>query len=356
MKQKIVTVLGTRPEIVKFSPLLPLLDKTGNHTLIHTGQHYDPRLDSQFFQDLDLKQPSKNLQIGSHPAPIQIGKMLTALGEVFAELNPDLVFVLGDTNSTIAGALAAVKCGAKVIHIESGCRSFRKDSPEEQNRIVVDHLSSIHFAPDALAKKHLLAEGFSSTVFVTGSIGLEALQRAKELKKSGASLETLAKRYALATIHRAENTTDENTLKKKLKMLATVAKELPVYFPIHPRTQNYLVKWNLTLPTGVIPLPPLSYLEFLAYLEAASCVLTDSGGIQEEAALLGVPCIVLRSETEWMSYVREKRNFLVGDSSEKLKSALRNLPKAKALAVKKPIKVPAAAALIMKTLKRKGLL
>jgi UDP-N-acetylglucosamine 2-epimerase len=355
MKRKIVSVLGTRPEIVKFSPLLPLLDRTGNHHLIHTGQHYDPRLDAQFFHDLELTQPWKNLNIGSHPAPIQIAKMLAALGEEFLALQPDLVFVLGDTNSTLAGALAAVKCGAKVVHIESGCRSFRKDSPEEQNRIVVDHLSSIHFAPDALAKKHLQSEGISN-VYVTGSVGLEALQRAKELRGSAGTANPTAETFALATIHRAENTSNQNILAKKLKMLAIAAKEMPVYFPIHPRTQNLLALWNLALPKGVIPLPPLSYLEFLAYLEGASCVLTDSGGIQEEAALLGVPCIVLRTETEWLSYVREKRNFLVGDSTAKLNQALKGLAGAKRIAVRKPIRAPKAAAMMMKTLKQKGLL
>lgn len=355
-RARIVTVLGTRPEIIKLSPLLPLLDRTRAHALVHTGQHYDPALDGRMFRDLSLRAPALNLRVGSLPPAEQVGKMVTGLGRAFARLRPDCVIVQGDTNSTLAGALAAAKHGAFLVHLEAGCRSGRADSPEEQNRILVDHISALHFAPDQAARRHLAREGIRDSVRVVGSTALEAVTRARELLRGRSPYRLPCDSpFALATLHRAENTQARAVLARALAQLGRAAERMPVVFPVHPRTRAALRAFRLELPPGVQALPPLAYLDFVSVLARAECVLTDSGGLQEEAALLGTPCLVLREESEWMSYVRQRRNFLVGDSARNLAGALAAVPRARALARRSPVKVPAVAAAVVRALKAEGL-
>ncbi|HEY8279164.1 MAG TPA: UDP-N-acetylglucosamine 2-epimerase (non-hydrolyzing) [Bdellovibrionota bacterium] len=344
----VVTVLGTRPEITKLSPLLPLLDKRCRHVLVHTGQHYDPALDAVFFRELKLRKPDHNLRVGSGSSTHQLGLMLERLDTLFKKLRPHTVLVLGDTNSTLAGAIAAVKSGAKLVHIEAGCRSFRLDSPEEQNRRMVDHIADLHFAPDLLAAKNLQAEGIWRSVYLSGSTALEASTRMLKLLEHKRRLPA----RALATLHRAENTGDKATLAKKLKLLGLAARSCPVVFPLHPRTKKQLRLWKLPLPAGVLAVPPLGYGSFLYLLKHAPFVLTDSGGVQEEAAVARVPCLVLREETEWLRYVKEGRNFLVGESEQKLKAALKKVPKAK----RSKLQIPKSAEKIFRVLKKKRLI
>jgi UDP-N-acetylglucosamine 2-epimerase (non-hydrolysing) len=350
----VISVLGTRPEIVKFSPLLPLLDEACDHVLIHTGQHYDPLMDSTFFSDLQLRDPDRNLRIGSMSPAEQIGAMVARLGKEFARLEPCTVLVLGDTNSVLAGALAAIKCGARVGHIEAGCRSFLREAPEEQNRVLVDHVSHILFAPDEAAKRNLIREGLGNA-HITGSSGLEAAGRVlRSAELTGSVKLRLREPFALATLHRAENTSSAAALRSRLRLLEAAAARLPVLFPLHPRTRALLKRWKIRLPKGITGVAPFGYLEFMAHLRQAECVLTDSGGVQEEAALAGTPCLILREETEWMSYVKEKRNFLVGGSLPRLQRALDSIASARKKAVESPVRAPKASARILSKLKSGG--
>lgn len=313
--KSIATVLGTRPEIVKFSPLLPLFDREFKHTLIHTGQHYDENMDRVFFKELRLKSPKHFLNVGSGPQGAQTARMLERIEPILQKSKPDGVAVLGDTNSTLAGALVAAKLNIPVIHIEAGCRSFNWNMPEEKNRVMVDHISTLLFAPDKEAVSHLQKEGVSkSKIFEVGNTGLDATKRTiqiasdSRLRKFNASPGS----YVMATIHRAENTDNQERLHGLIQALNDISELVPVLFPVHPRTVNVLKKHKLKLAPGVRQLPPIGNLDFIALLKNGLFILSDSGGVQEEAAVVNRPCLILREDTEWKRLVTSGKNFLVG--------------------------------------------
>ncbi len=314
--KKLLTVLGTRPEIVKFSPLLPLFDRHFEHVLVHTGQHYDENMDRIFFGELELKAPSHFLNVGTADAGagVQTGRMLERIEPIVKDARPDWVVVLGDTNSTLAGALVASKLNVPVAHVEAGCRSFNRRMPEEQNRVLVDHLSDLLFAPDAEAVAHLAREGIATGVHLVGNTGLDAT--ARTLKFAGGDrLKAFGVEpggYALLTLHRAENTNDVERFSRVIAAINEVSTRLPVLFAIHPRTQLVLERQRIRLAEGVHALPPLGNLDFIALLRYAQFVMSDSGGIQEEAAVVNRPCLILREETEWTRLVDSGKNFLVG--------------------------------------------
>ena len=312
---RILTVLGTRPEIVKLSPLLPLLDREFRQLVVHTGQHYDENMDRIFFRELRLRAPDRFLEAGSGGQGGQTARMLERLEPIATRFRPEWALVLGDTNSTLAGALVAAKLRVRVVHVEAGCRSFNRAMPEELNRILVDHVADLLFAPDAEAVRHLRAEGIrGAKVRLVGNTGLDAARRTMHLA-SGARLRWYAvkpKRYALATIHRAENTDDPVRCARLMEALGRIARRLPVLFPAHPRTRNVLMQHGLRLAPGVRVLDPLGNLDFMALMQRAMFVLSDSGGIQEEAAVVNTPCLILREETEWTRLVDAGKNFLVG--------------------------------------------
>lgn len=324
-----LTVLGTRPEIVKFSPLLPRLDRHFRHVLVHTGQHYDENMDRIFFRELRLRAPKYFLNVGSGGQGGQTAKMLDRLEPIMMRVKPDKVLVLGDTNSTLAGALVAAKLQIPIGHIESGCRSLNRAMPEEINRVVVDHLSTLLFAPDLVAVRHLRREGiFGKRVCLVGNTGLDATRRTMRLagvdrlKRWGARPES----YAVATLHRAENTDDLSRFFRLVDALNRVSRRVPVFFPIHPRTAAVLKRHKVKLNPSVQSLPPLGSLDFISLLRSSLFVMSDSGGIQEEAAVVNRPCLILREDTEWTRLVDAGKNFLVGTRvSDILRAASRLL-------------------------------
>ncbi|MBV8246753.1 MAG: UDP-N-acetylglucosamine 2-epimerase (non-hydrolyzing), partial [Candidatus Eremiobacteraeota bacterium] len=309
-----------RPEIVKFSPLLPLFDEAFRHMLVHTGQHYDENMDRVFFKELQLKAPQHFLNIGEAGATpaTQMARMLERLEPILAETRPDWVAVLGDTNSTLAGALAAAKQNLAVLHVEAGCRSFNREMPEEHNRVLVDHLSELLFAPDAEAVSHLKREGLTRGVYQVGNTGLDATRRTMQLADAArlAAFGVAPEAYAVATLHRMENTNDLARLEQLIEGINGVAKRTKVLFPVHPRTSAVLRKEKIALSNDVVTLPPLGNLDFIALLSNSLFVMSDSGGIQEEAAVVNVPCLILREETEWTRLVDAGKNFLVGTSAK----------------------------------------
>jgi UDP-N-acetylglucosamine 2-epimerase len=316
----VLTVLGTRPEIIKLSPLLSRLPEVCTRSVIvHTGQHYSYEMDAQFFEELDLPAAEYNLKAGSAGlgAGEQTGRMLGGLEIILKAEKPDLVLVQGDTNSTLAGALAAVKLNIPVLHLEAGCRSFNRAMPEEINRVMVDHVAALLLAPDEIAVKNLEAEGcqYHAKIYNVGSTGLEACTRAFNLNRPNTLLKDLGVRageYFALTLHRAENTTPE-ILPGLVQTINALAEDYPVVFPLHPRTEACLERYKLQLSEKVIPLKPLGYLDMLTLISRARAVLTDSGGLQEEAAVLGSPVLVLRQETEWRYLVTAGKAVLLGN-------------------------------------------
>ncbi len=323
-RRRIVTVLGTRPEIIKCSPLLGRFDAEYDHTLIHTGQHYDDAMDRQFFRELGLREPDHALAVGSGSHGEQTARMLVGIEPILQRLRPDWVFVQGDTNSTLAGALAAAKLSLPIAHLEAGCRSFNRAMPEEINRVMVDHLATLRLAPDEIAARHLRAEGIpDDRIIVVGSTAIDACLRVIELPPGSEDdpfFGCAPGAFLVATIHRAENTTPER-LAGLLAALAELGETWPVIFPVHPRTANVLRQ--VGRPPGIIYREPLGYARMMRLLEGCKAVLTDSGGLQEEAAILGTPTFVLRAETEWMAFVEAGHHRLVGNDHAGVVRAVR---------------------------------
>lgn len=315
-RQRVVTILGTRPEIIKCSPLLPRFDALAEHTLIHTGQHYDDAMDGQFFRELGLRPPDHALGVGSGSHGAQVARMLLGIEPILQAARPDWVFVQGDTNSTLAGGLAAAKLNLPVAHLEAGCRSFNRAMPEETNRVVVDHLATLCLAPDDLAAGHLRAEGIvPDRITVVGSTAVDACLRISTLAAldddSAGPLPGGVEPgdFLLVTIHRAENTTPER-LASLLGSLADLSTDWPVLFPVHPRTAAALR--GLARPGGITYCEPLGYAAMMRLVRSCRALLTDSGGLQEEAAVLGAPTFIVRDETEWRAFVDAGHHRLVG--------------------------------------------
>jgi UDP-N-acetylglucosamine 2-epimerase (non-hydrolysing) len=316
---KIITILGTRPEIIKLSPLLPIFDQEFDHIIIHTGQHYSYKMDKLFFEDLKLRDCDYKLNIGSGSHAQQTGKMIMEIEKVLKKEKPDMVVVQGDTNSTLAGALTASKLHIKVAHVEAGCRSFDKKMPEEINRIIVDHCSDILFTPDEIALGNLINEGISrDSIHLVGNTSIDAcLRMVKLLNQSELDGKIEKRSYALVTIHRQENTTPEN-LKKLITSLNIISDKIKILFPVHLRTRKILEENQIKINENLKLMEPLGYKEFMGLLINSKFIMTDSGGIQEEAAVNNVPCLILRNNTEWKYLVDMGKNVLVGTDPEKI--------------------------------------
>jgi UDP-N-acetylglucosamine 2-epimerase len=313
----ILTVLGTRPEIIKLSPVLPLLAARWEHLLVHTGQHYDHALDGVFFDELRLRPPDIRLGVGSGGHAAQTARMLTALEPILIEVRPDAVLVQGDTNTTLAGALAASKLDIPVIHLEAGCRSFNRRMPEELNRVLVDHCAELLLAADQIALGNLQAEGLGNA-HVVGSTAIDACLRSVRFANRSPILQRLrlgSRGYLLCTIHRAENTTPA-ILPGLVGAINTLAQQHKLVVPLHPRTQAALRAQDLSFTPQVELIEPVGYIDLLQLLRHARAVLTDSGGLQEEAAALNVPLLILRQETEWSYLVSGGKALLVGNRPE----------------------------------------
>ncbi|AFV22757.1 UDP-N-acetylglucosamine 2-epimerase [Methanolobus psychrophilus R15] len=320
---KIAIILGTRPEIIKMSPVIRECERRGlDFEILHTGQHYSFEMDRVFFEELKLPAPKYNLDVGSGLHGEQTGKMLAGIERILLEDTPDVVLVQGDTNTVLAGALAASKLHIKVGHIEAGLRSFDRTMPEETNRIVADHISDYLFAPTQNSKKYLLAEGIpEERIFVTGNTVVDAVYQNLEIsKQSRKTLERFGLEeggYFLTTVHRAENTDKKERLAGILAGFEQIYAEfsLPILFPAHPRTVKMIREFGLQVPEGTQVIDPVGYLDFLQLEGSAKLILTDSGGLQEEACILGVPCVTLRDNTERPETVDVGANVVCGEKS-----------------------------------------
>lgn len=325
---KLGIVIGTRPEIVKMAPLIREARVRGVELLVvHTGQHYSFELDAIFFEQLGLPPADVNLKVGSRGAAAQLASIVSGMADWLAEARPDWLLVEGDTNSVLGAALAAQKSGVRLGHVEAGLRSFDRRMPEEINRILTDHLSDLLFAPTERAAVQLSNEGIASTrVRVTGNTVVDELllQRGRALRSDALARHGLEPgRYLLATVHRAENTDDPKRLSDIFEGLGRAAQALdvPLLCALHPRTQARLVERGVPMPGRVRVLPPLPYLEFLALHAGATVMLTDSGGLQEEACVLRVPCVTLRDNTERPESLEVGANRLAGADPARIVAA-----------------------------------
>lgn len=308
----IVTVVGARPQFIKLALLSRELRKKHKEILVHTGQHYDNNLSDIFFKELQLPRPDYNLNIVSDRHGEQTARMLEGIERILIAENPDIVIVYGDTNSTLAGALAAAKLRIPIAHIEAGLRSFNNKMPEEINRVIADHLSDFLFCPTKTAVINLKREGITKNVFLAGDVMYDSLRyylpiarrKSDILKKLGLR----SKNYHLLTIHRAENTQDLKSLKKILLYIDNLG--LPTIFPIHPRTRKFLGR-SFKPRKNLVPILPVSYLDMLILEKNAKVIFTDSGGVQKEAYILKVPCFTFRRETEWIETLKYGCNRIV---------------------------------------------
>ncbi len=317
---KIVSIVGARPQFIKYGPLGKKLKENFDEILIHTGQHYDEKMSDLLFRDLEIPKPEINLEIGSHSHGRQTALMLEGIEKILIERKPDLVIVFGDTNSTIAGSLAASKLHIKVAHVEAGLRSFNKFMPEEINRILTDHCSDYLLCPTENAIKNLKDENVTKGVYFTGDIMLEAYNQNLNIakQKSGILKEMNLENdeFFLATIHRAENTDDLNNLKNILDAFKIINKK--IILPLHPRTKKIISQNNIHVNSNVTVIEPVGYLDMILLLNNCSKVLTDSGGLQKEAFFAKKSCVTLRTETEWIETVEAKANVVVGADKDKI--------------------------------------
>jgi UDP-GlcNAc3NAcA epimerase len=322
VSKRVLTVVGARPQFIKASAVSREIAHRIDieETLVHTGQHYDANMSDRFFEELAIPAPTMHLGIGSGSHGQQTGRMLEALETAMQEVEPDWVVVYGDTNSTLAGALAAAKLHVPVAHVEAGLRSFNRRMPEELNRVATDHLSDLLLAPTEEAVANLAREGIDGHRVarvgdVMYDVALLTAERARERSQLLAALGLEPRGYVVATVHRAENTDDPKKLSAIMEALGTVAARVPVVLPVHPRTRNRLASSGIRVPSGVRTVDPLGYLDMTALVCRARLVVTDSGGLQKEAFFHGVPCVTVRGETEWVELVSLGWNRLVPPES-----------------------------------------
>lgn len=329
---KIITVVGVRPQFVKaaaVSRALTAFNIRNNNIyleekIVHTGQHYDDNMSKIFFEELQIQSPSVNLEVGSGSHGYQSGVMLERIERILIECKPDLVLVYGDTNSTLAASLAASKLHVPIAHVEAGLRSFNRRMPEEINRVVTDHLSTILFCPTDIAVQNLAKEGITKDVHQVGDVMYDSVLFNSELSgKSSNILKRLSlknKSFYLATIHRAENTDNKKRLHGILDAFNSI--DVPIVLPLHPRTKKTLGTKLNKFNKEVRIIDPVSYLDMLALEKHSRIIFTDSGGVQKEAFWLGVPCITLRDETEWVELVHAGCNQIVGADTSAILEAL----------------------------------
>lgn len=320
---KILTIIGARPQFIKAAPLSRKIVETNGITeiLVHTGQHFDSNMSDIFFSEMKIPAPTYKLDIHSLGHGAMTGRMLEEIEKIILKEKPDFVLVYGDTNSTLAGALAAKKLHVKVAHVEAGLRSFNMKMPEEVNRILTDRISDILFCPTDSAIENLSKEGFKEypcQVIRTGDIMYDALKFFSNYAPDAESLSPITeqKKYTLCTIHRAENTDNPDRLRAIVNALNTISKEVEIILPLHPRTRQFFETLNIVPNFKIID--PVGYLTMLGLLENCSFVLTDSGGLQKEAYLKKKYCITMRDETEWIELVQHNVNFVAGANEDKI--------------------------------------
>ncbi|MBL7127376.1 MAG: UDP-N-acetylglucosamine 2-epimerase (non-hydrolyzing) [Ignavibacteria bacterium] len=322
--KKILTVIGARPQFIKCAPASKVIRKYFKEVLVHTGQHYDHEMSRAFFEELNIPEPNFDLGIGSDSHSAQTAKMLIALEKVVEKIKPDLMMVYGDTNSTLAGSLVASKLMIPLAHVEAGLRSYNRNMPEEINRICSDRISDILFCPTRTAKENLENEGIKKNVYMVGDVMKDLILhtvRSKNFKKRILENTLFNKGpFCYLTIHRQENTDDVVRFKKIFSLIGNI--KYKVIFPMHPRTRKQIHKNKIKMPANVCITKPISYFESLAFQMNAEFVITDSGGMQKEAYILGTPCITIRDETEWTETLKNGFNKLVGIDKKKFMSTV----------------------------------
>ncbi len=331
---KIASVVGARPNFIKLAPLSKEIRKHFDEIIIHTGQHYDYEMDRVFFEQLRIPEPDYHLGVGSGTHGYQTGEMVKRIEKVLMDEKPDLVIVYGDTNTTLAGALASVKLHIPLAHVEAGLRCYDKRIPEEINRVLTDHCSDLLFCPTERAVENLKKEGITEGVYLTGDVMVDTVKQnitiAERVSTVLNDLNVKPKDYHLVTVHRAENTDDMNRLRNIVDALCKVNGN--VIFPCHPRTEKALKKFGLwdKLKRNVNVIKPVGYLDMLVLEKNAKKIITDSGGVQKEAYIFKVPCITLRDRTEWVETVEDGWNVLVGVDKNKILKAIKSFnPNAK---------------------------
>lgn len=342
---RLLSVVGARPNFMKIAPIIEELKKHPaiEHCLVHSGQHYDELLSGNFFADLSLPKPDVNLEAGSGSHAVQTAEIMKRIEPVLLEYKPQMVLVVGDVNSTIAAALTAVKLGIGVAHIEAGLRSFDMTMPEEINRKLTDAVSGLLFVTEHSGVENLKHEGVAAEkIFLVGNVMIDSLLRHREMAARSPILDRLGLRqngkgcrpYGVLTLHRPSNVDDPETLQGIFRAVSTLAAEFPVFFPIHPRTRKNIENFGLLRylanaagrnDSGIVPLDPLGYLDFLSLNDRARIVLTDSGGVQEETTVLGVPCLTLRENTERPATVEQGSNQVVGVDSDRILAAAKSI-------------------------------
>jgi UDP-N-acetylglucosamine 2-epimerase (non-hydrolysing) len=335
-RYRVLIVAGARPNFVKIAPIAAELARFSGEfeqTLVHTGQHYDEKLSRVFFEELSIPRPDVNLEVGSGSHAQQTAAVMAAFEPVLIERRPDLVMVVGDVNSTIACALVACKLGIRIAHVEAGLRSYDRTMPEEINRVLTDQISDLLFTTEEAAAGNLQREGIDlSRVHFVGNVMIDSLlahrARARQLH-AAARLSLVPNAYGLLTLHRPSNVDDPAMLDRLFEGIGTIAREVPIIFPVHPRTRGILprsARAGTLIDSGQLRIvEPLGYLDFLSLMDSSRVVLTDSGGVQEETTVLGVPCLTLRENTERPITITEGTNTLVGTDPARISAAWRTI-------------------------------
>ena len=353
---RLLSVVGARPNFMKIAPIVDELKKFPDveHCLVHSGQHYDELLSGNFFADLGLPKPDVNLQVGSDSHAVQTAEIIKRIEPVLLDYKPQMVLVVGDVNSTIAAALTAAKLGIGVAHVEAGLRSFDGTMPEEINRKLTDAISTLLFVTEQSGVENLQHEGVPmERIFLVGNVMIDCLLQHRKLAAQSPILEQLGmchngsgcRPYGVLTLHRPSNVDDPETLQGILTAVDILAAQFPVFFPIHPRTRRSIENFGLGhylsdreggKNSGIVPLDPLGYLDFLCLNDRARIVLTDSGGVQEETTVLGVPCLTLRKSTERPATVEHGTNQIVGVDTQRILAAARSTLQQPARASQRP--------------------
>jgi UDP-N-acetylglucosamine 2-epimerase (non-hydrolysing) len=339
---RIASMVGARPNFMKIAPIVHEIQRTPGieHRLVHSGQHYDQQMSKSFFEELHIPEPDVNLEVGSGSHAWQTAEVMKRFEAVVLEWKPDVVMVVGDVNSTLAAALVASKLGVAVAHVEAGLRSFDMSMPEEINRKLTDAISDLLFVTEQSGIQNLRKEGVGQEkVFFVGNVMIDCLMEHRKIAEKSEILRRLglqkdnakAAAYGLLTLHRPSNVDDPAVLRDILSTIATLAEKMPVFFPVHPRSLERIRQFGLgsylaeeksgAAARGIVPLPPLGYLDFLHLMNHARLILTDSGGIQEESTILGVPCLTLRENTERPATVEQGTNQIVGRDPNKILAA-----------------------------------
>ncbi|MCB2289037.1 UDP-N-acetylglucosamine 2-epimerase (non-hydrolyzing) [Clostridium sp. CS001] len=323
---KILTVIGARPQFIKAAAVSNIIRTHHEEVLVHTGQHYDKNMSKVFFDELRIPKPNYDLGLGSGGHGEQTGAMLIKLEELYLKEKPDMVLVYGDTNSTLAGALCASKMLIPVAHIEAGLRSFNKNMPEEQNRILTDHISKYLFVPTTSAIENLNNEGITKGVHNVGDVMFDAILNFTELSKEKSkimeSLSLVKEEYILTTIHRAENTNDINRLRNIIEALNESQQK--IVLPLHPRTKKFISDYGLIFNENIKVIDPVGYLDMISLEVNCKKIITDSGGVQKEAFFMNKPCVTMRDETEWIETVENGWNIIAGTDKAKILDGIFN--------------------------------